>query len=140
MLTAPYNEKTGGGQRWRTATAPLLDDEAAVAEFMRDLLEDWGLEVTAMNSPVTVRDVFAQDPHAFDLALLDQTMPGLTGLELAQDMLLLRPALPVVLYTGYREALDDTAVQKVGVRAVVRKPVDADELHTLFAGLLPKPR
>ena len=118
----------------------VADDEAAVAEFMRDLLEDWGLEVTAMNNPVTVRDVFAQDPHAFDLALLDQTMPGLTGLELAQDMLLLRPALPVVLYTGYREALDDTAVQKVGVRAVVRKPVDADELHTLFAGLLPKPR
>ena len=114
----------------------VVDDEAAVAEFMQDLLSDWGLEVTALNSPVAARDAFAQNPHAFDLALLDQTMPGLTGLELAQDVLLLRPDLPVVLYTGYREALDDAAVKKVGVRAVVRKPVDAGELHALFANLL----
>ncbi len=117
----------------------LVDDEPAVAEFMQDLLGDWGLTVTAMSRSTAARDAFAHNPHAFDIALLDQTMPGLTGLELAQDILLLRPELPVVLYTGYREALDDEAVKKVGVRAVVRKPVDVAQLHALFEVLLSRP-
>jgi len=115
----------------------VVDDEPAVAEFMQDLLGDWSLQVTVMNHPAAARDAFARDPRAFDLVLLDQTMPGLTGLELAQDMLLLHPDLPVILYTGYREALDDKAAKNIGVRAVVRKPVDAAALHGLLASMLP---
>ncbi len=127
---------TRGGRVRLRGHVLVVDDETAVAEFMRDLLGDWGLDVTVMTHAPAARDVFAQTPHAFDAVLLDQTMPGLTGLELAQDMLLLRPDLPVILYTGYREALDDATVEKIGVRAVVRKPVDAGALHDLLAGLL----
>jgi len=47
------------------------------------------------------------------------------------------PAPPVVLDTGYREALDDDAINKIGGRAVVRKPVDTEELHALLSALLP---
>jgi len=131
------------GETVRSRLRPLhgrvlvVDDEPAVAEFMQDLLGDWSLQVTVMNHPAAARDAFARDPRAFDLVLLDQTMPGLTGLELAQDMLLLCPELPVVIYTGYREALDEAALRKVGVRAVVRKPVDAGDLHALLSGQLP---
>ena len=114
----------------------VVDDERAVADFMNDLLANWGFAVTAFNNPVAARDAFARQPNDVDLVLLDQTMPGLTGLELAQDMLLHRPELPVVLYTGYREAIDDAAASKVGVRAVVRKPIDVDALYTLFSTLL----
>lgn len=117
----------------------VVDDEPAVSEFMQDLLSDWGLQVSVINQSPAARDAFAQNPDAFDAVLLDQTMPGLTGLELAQDMLLLRPALPVLLYTGYREALDETLAKNIGVRAIVRKPVDAQQLHGLFEAVLAKP-
>jgi PAS domain S-box-containing protein len=133
----PSDASEGAGRRPALQGRVLLvDDEASVAEFMQDLLSAWGLTVRALNNPVAARDAFAQAPHAFDLVLLDQTMPGLTGLELAQDMLLLRPELPVILYTGYREALDDETVRKIGVRAVVRKPVDSDALHALLTNYL----
>jgi CheY-like chemotaxis protein len=133
----PVPETKGTGRRQQLQGRVLLvDDEPAVAEFMQDLLADWGLHVTALHQPATARDVFAQNPNAFDLALLDQTMPGLTGLELARGLLSLRPNLPVVLYTGYREALDDESVRKAAIRAVVHKPVDTNALYTLFGELL----
>jgi CheY-like chemotaxis protein len=116
----------------------VVDDEAAVGGFMRDLLEEWGLGVSLFDDAVAARDHFARDPRRFDLVLLDQTMPRLTGLELAQDMLLLRAGLPVILYTGYREALTDAQVRAVGVRALVRKPVDVPALRELLVSLLPK--
>lgn len=115
----------------------VVDDEKAVGGFMRDLLEEWGLTVTLFDSAVAARDHFARDPRACDVVVLDQTMPRLSGLELAQDMLLLRPDLPVILYTGYREALTDAQVRAVGIRALVRKPVDAAAFHALLAGMLP---
>jgi CheY-like chemotaxis protein len=71
------------------------------------------------------------------LAVLDQTMPHLTGLELARDLLQHRPDLPVILYTGHREALTESQAQAAGVRALVRKPVEVDKLHALLETLLP---
>jgi PAS domain S-box-containing protein len=114
----------------------LVDDEAAVGDFMRDLLQEWGLRVTLFEDPVAARDHFARDPRGCDLVVLDQTMPRLTGLELAQDMLLLRPDLPVILYSGYREALSEAQTRAIGIRALVKKPVDVAALHKLLAELL----
>jgi CheY-like chemotaxis protein len=115
----------------------VVDDEAAVGEFMQDLLEEWGLTVTVFSDSVEGRDGFMRDPQAFDLAVLDQTMPRLTGLELARELLQHRPELPVILYTGHREALSEAQVQAACVRALVRKPVEVAELHALLETLLP---
>ena len=115
----------------------VVDDEASVAELMQDLLENWGLTVTQSTSSLGARDTFAADPQRFDLVVLDQTMPRMTGLELAQEILRLRPDIPIVLYTGYREALSEQQVKAQGLRALIRKPVDAAELFTLLRSLLP---
>jgi CheY-like chemotaxis protein len=81
-------------------------------------------------------DTFAADPDVFDLAIIDQTMPRMTGIEAAGRILALRPDFPVILYTGYGdETLDDLA-RATGVRALIRKPVDVRELHRLLLGLL----
>jgi PAS domain S-box-containing protein len=115
----------------------VVDDEPAVGEFMQDLLEEWGLTVTVFDDSLAGRDSFMRNPQAFDLAVLDHTMPRLTGLELARDLLQHRPELPVILYTGHREALGDSQVRAAGIRALVRKPVDVAELHALLETLLP---
>ncbi len=114
----------------------LVDDENAVSEFMRDLLEDWGLAVTVFNSSVDACRQFSDEPDRYDLVILDQTMPGMTGLEVAQQLLGLRPDLPVILYTGYSDEITGQQVTRAGIKALVSKPVDTAALYELVRGLI----
>jgi two-component system cell cycle sensor histidine kinase/response regulator CckA len=114
----------------------LVDDEPAVGEFMQDLLEDWGLSVSAFNGSVDACMKFSEDPDLYDLVILDQTMPRMTGMEVAQQLLKLRPGLPVILYTGYSEGISEEQVLGAGIRALVTKPVDTRRLHDLVWRLL----
>ena len=68
--------------------------------------------------------------------ITDQTMPRMTGLELARELLAIRPGLPVVLYSGRSELLDATTVAAAGVRRLLSKPVDARVLHEALQELL----
>jgi PAS domain S-box-containing protein len=114
----------------------VVDDDAVAGGFMADLLETWGLTSTVLNESPVALQRFVADPHGFDLAVLDQTMPHMKGLELARRMSGLRPDLPVILYTGYSEGLDPKEVKAAGVRELIRKPVDTDELLELLRKLL----
>jgi PAS domain S-box-containing protein len=114
----------------------LVDDEPAVSEFMEDLLESWGLSVSVFNNSVEACQHFAEDPDGYELAILDQTMPKLTGLEVTQHLLKLRPGLPVVIYTGYTDKITQDVVKRHGIRALIRKPVDTENLYELAKQLL----
>jgi CheY-like chemotaxis protein len=99
--------------------------------------EGWGLEVAVAENGAAARDAFARAPEDYHLVITDQTMPRLTGMELARQLLALRPALPVILYSGYADAITDAQVQAAGIRALVRKPVEPAALRALLASLLP---
>ena len=116
----------------------VVDDEAMVSEFMRDLLESWGLDVTVAANGMDAKDIFARDPRRFDAVITDQTMPRLTGLALARDLLTARPDLPVILYTGYSDGLTAAEVKAAGVLALVRKPIEPRELLALLEAKLPR--
>jgi len=115
----------------------LVDDEEMVRGFMRELLEGWGLEVAVAHNGAAAREAFARAPEDYHLVITDQTMPRLTGMELARQLLALRPALPVILYSGYADAITDGEVQAAGIRALVRKPVEPAALRALLESLLP---
>ncbi len=115
----------------------LADDESSVREFMQDLLNSWGLSVTVTRHGEDAVKSFAAEPGTFDLAILDQTMPRLTGLDAAEQILRLRPGLPVILYTGYSEHLSEARVIAAGVRALIRKPLDIPAFRRLLEELLP---
>jgi CheY-like chemotaxis protein len=114
----------------------LVDDEPTVGEFMQDLLEDWGLTVSVFSSSVDACMQFSDDPDLYDLVILDQTMPRMSGMEVAQQLLGLRPDLPVILYTGYNDEITEEQVIAAGIRALVSKPVDTAALHSLVERLL----
>ncbi|MEA2080303.1 MAG: response regulator, partial [Pseudomonadota bacterium] len=114
----------------------LADDEPAVSEFMQDLLESWGLTVSVFNNSVDACMKFSDDPDRFDLVILDQTMPKMTGLDVAQHLLKLRPGLPVILYTGYSDEISEARIRQLGIRALVNKPVDTARLYDLIRNLL----
>ncbi len=110
----------------------LVDDEQMVGEFMAELLGGWGLEVTVRRDPVEAERWLAEDPARVDLVLTDQTMPKMTGLELARRAAALRPALPVILYSGFAENIGAEQLARSGVRALLAKPVEPE---ALFAAL-----
>ncbi|HEU4923990.1 MAG TPA: ATP-binding protein, partial [Burkholderiales bacterium] len=105
----------------------LVDDEQMVARFMRELLQGWGLQVRALNSATEARQVFARAPQDVDLLLTDYTMPRMTGLDLAQALRAVRPDLPVILYSGYTDAIPESELGGAAVE-LVQKPIDPDAL------------
>jgi PAS domain S-box-containing protein len=151
LFPALAGDQAGNRKRSRSASgsrrrAPRLagrvlvvDDEEMVGEFMGELLASWGLQVTVKNSPLDAQKVLAEDPARFDLVVTDQSMPKLTGLELARRLLELRPGLPVVLYTGYSDTLTPDELKRCGVRALVRKPVEPAALFSVLRAHLPRP-
>lgn len=91
-----------------------------------------GARVLCFCDPEQALAAFAANPDAWDLAILDQSMPKLTGLELARRLLRRRPGLPVFLYTGFSDELTPTQVRAEGVRTLLKKPLDQDALYRLL--------
>ncbi|HRH87870.1 MAG TPA: PAS domain S-box protein [Rubrivivax sp.] len=123
-----------------TGRVMVVDDEAMVGDFMAELLDGWGLEVVLQRDPRQALAWLEQPQQPLDLLITDQTMPHLSGLQLAQRAARARPGLPVLLYTGNAEAVDSAEAQRHGVCGVLRKPVDAEALHALMQQCLGKAR
>ncbi|HYG56168.1 MAG TPA: PAS domain S-box protein [Burkholderiales bacterium] len=115
----------------------VVDDETTVAEFMRELLGSWGLAATSLSSPLGVLERVSRERPGYDLVILDQTMPGMTGLSLARELTAARPGLPIVLYTGGADAIGQETLDAAGVKALLQKPVEPDVLYRLLEAILP---
>jgi len=106
----------------------LIDDEKALTETGQKLLQALGYHVTVRNSSVEALKLFTDDPFGFDIIVTDQTMPGMTGLELAKVCVAVRKDIPVVLATGFSHMVNATAASESGIRAFVMKPLTKGEL------------
>ena len=111
----------------------LVDDDETVREYMQDRLEDWGLSVTSHTNGITALTHLEQREQAYDLCILDYTMPKMNGLTLAEKILERWPDAKVILYSGYSEHFSEEDVIAKGVRAVVRKPVEVESFHSLLS-------
>ncbi|MDM0029449.1 PAS domain S-box protein [Variovorax saccharolyticus] len=118
----------------------VVDDEAMVGDFMVELLSGWGIEVVLHRSPLEALAWLRDRSQALDLLITDQTMPQLDGLQLAQRAAALRPGLPVLLYTGNADGVDEAEAKRHGVCGVLHKPVDNESLHAMMKSCLQRAR
>ena len=79
----------------------LVDDEEVLVRLTESMLKELGYEVRGYTGGVEALETFKSSPHAFDLVITDQVMPGLTGTELARRIKEIRPEIPVILASGY---------------------------------------
>ncbi|HET7363459.1 MAG TPA: PAS domain S-box protein [Burkholderiales bacterium] len=119
-----------------TGRVLVVDDEAPVADFMRELLVSWGLKAVATTDPRQALADFTAAPAAYDLVITDQTMPSATGLALARELLTRRPGLPVILCTGHVDPIAQRELESAGIRGLLHKPVEPDELYGLLSANL----
>ncbi|MGB5984564.1 MAG: ATP-binding protein, partial [Desulfobacterales bacterium] len=110
----------------------LVDDEPTIIEMIGHILENLGYRVTAHNESPEALAAFQGEPEAFDLVITDMTMPRLTGDRLAAEMLALRPELPVILCTGYSKEITDSRIREIGIRRLIYKPVEMNELARII--------
>jgi PAS domain S-box-containing protein len=101
----------------------LVDDEQLLVEMGKTMLERLGYTVEGLTDSGQALEVFSASPDDFDLVITDQTMPDMTGLELAGAMLRLRPSLPIILCTGYSSRVNEEVAKKHGIRSFLYKPI-----------------
>lgn len=101
----------------------VVDDEEDIVVAAKILLEQLGYRVTALTASREALEAFRVLPDGFDLVLADQTMPHLSGLELAGELLKMRPGLPIIICTGYSEILTPEKARALGIREMLPKPL-----------------
>lgn len=101
----------------------LVDDEPSIVETVSLTLERLGYRVSGARSGAEAWKMFSEEPTGFDLVITDQTMPDLTGIELAQKMLNARKDLPIILFTGYSETVSPEKAKSIGISEFVMKPL-----------------
>lgn len=106
----------------------LVDDEIAVVRGAQNMLKSLGYQVISRTNSTEALEAFRREPEGFDLVITDQTMPVMTGAELAQELLHSRPDLPIILCTGFNEVLDEAMAKACGIRGFVLKPFTTQEM------------
>jgi CheY-like chemotaxis protein/anti-sigma regulatory factor (Ser/Thr protein kinase) len=114
----------------------FVDDEKTLTSMGRRLLESLGYRVKTFTDPVEALTYFQREPEGVDLVLTDMTMPGLTGDQLAQKMMAVRPDIPIVLCTGFSIKIDEASAKALGIRAFINKPILRGDLATALRQVL----
>ncbi|MEY5024875.1 MAG: hypothetical protein RLZZ244_403 [Verrucomicrobiota bacterium] len=123
---------TGQGQK-----ILFVDEEELLGSLVTQCLSSFGYQPTiAHNAEEAVQQVISQQ---FDAVLTDLTMPGLSGIELAQALWKLNPHLPILLTTGHTDKMDEATAQSLGFKKLLPKPFDSRTLIQTLHNVLHLP-
>ncbi|HIJ77882.1 MAG: response regulator [Desulfobulbaceae bacterium] len=114
----------------------IVDDVGLNVSLAENILKSIGCSVAGFLDSTQALAAFAAAPAKFDLIITDQTMPGMTGLELAQKALAIRPDIPVVMVTGYSDMVDEHKATAAGVSRLLFKPVELEAMIEVITELL----
>lgn len=114
----------------------VVDDEEDICQIVKTFLSDCGYTVSIFENGATAFDIFEKDPDQFDMIITDMAMPQMTGLELSKKVLKIRKNLPIIMCTGYSEAVSESKAIKMGIQRYVQKPVDNRKLAVLIREIL----
>jgi len=115
----------GNGQR-----ILVVDDEDILASMMQKMLTNLGYVVESSTDPAVALELIRTDPARFALVISDQTMPVITGLDLANRIRKIGATMPILLMTGYSLSLTAERIEEAGIRQLLLKPIAAQSLAT----------
>ncbi len=113
-----------------------VDDEEIVAATVTELLETQGAQVVTKTDSLAALEAVRAQPQGFDLAIVDQTMPRMSGIELARELRVLRADLPIVVTSGYGAAISSTRLRSLGASSYLPKPFGIPDLLRAVAEAL----
>jgi two-component system cell cycle sensor histidine kinase/response regulator CckA len=101
----------------------FVDDEESLVQLGEVMLTGLGYEFTGRTDSPEALALFRTEPERFDLVITDMTMPNMTGVELARECMYIRPDIPVILCTGFSEAITPEKAKADGLKEFIMKPV-----------------
>ena len=127
-----------GSETMATGSEHILyvDDEELLVKYANEILTSLGYKVTCRTSGLEALELFRQDPSLFDLIITDQTMPKLTGVDLAKEILKVRPDIPIILCTGFSASVTPVRAKAEGIRELVMKPLLIAQLSITVRNVL----
>jgi CheY-like chemotaxis protein len=121
----------GGGE-----TVLLVDDEEALVRLGEEMIAGLGYEPVGFTSSTAALEAFRATPERFDAVLSDESMPEMTGSELAKAIREIRDDIPIVLMSGYVTAALAHRARDAGVLDVLAKPLVARDIARSLADAL----
>ncbi len=106
----------------------FVDDEASVVAMAKMGLEALGYSVEGHTNSLDALEAFRKTPEEFDAAILDQIMPDMAGLQLAEKMHEIRASTPIILSSGFSRKEHMQESVEAGLRGFVGKPAGPREL------------
>lgn len=118
----------------------FVDDEENIVEIFEKILTRAGYDVSATSSSRNAMKLFKKNKNKFDLVITDQTMPEITGIQLAKEIKKERKDLPIILCSGYSD--DNLKFKSVeqNFEKFLNKPVKQIELLRSIRQALDKPK
>lgn len=117
-------------------TILIVDDELAVTNMVQKMLDKFGYKTETYNNGKDALDIFQKHPEKYDLLISDLTMPQMTGLDLADQMLNINPSLSIIIMTGYGNSITVEKQKEHSIKKVLVKPIVVKELITLVRNVL----
>ncbi len=113
-----------------------VDDDRDVAKLGKEMLETLGYDVTISTKSEEALEIFRADPEDFDLVITDQSMPVLTGTQLARELKRVRKDIPVILVSGFSASILSRELADSGIEQCIAKPIVIDELAQVVSRAL----
>lgn len=129
-ITWPEPEKRGDER------ILFVDDEEMLVNMGEQVLTKLGYKVDARTNSIEALELFRMSPENFDLVITDQTMPDMTGMQLAEEVKRIRPDIPVILCTGFSQTIDEKTVKDKGIDAFLMKPINKKDIAHIIREVL----
>ncbi|MDM8535526.1 response regulator [Desulfobacterales bacterium HSG17] len=105
----------------------LVDDEEPIVAMTKQMLNRLGYQVTSHISSLDALESFRAAPDQFDMIITDMAMPNMAGDILAVELTGIRPDIPILLCTGFSEAMSEEKAASLGIKGFLMKPVMKNE-------------
>ena len=87
------------------------------------MLESLGYKVIAKTNGIEALETFKGQLNNFDIVITDMIMPKMRGKDLSKQILAIRPNMPIIICTGFSEAISEKKAKAIGIREFIMKPV-----------------
>lgn len=106
----------------------MVDDEQPIIKVMARTMQSLGYLVETTTSSMRALELFQANPMGYDLVISDLTMPELSGEQLCQALLRIRPDIPIIICTGYNPGNKASWAGELGISRFLEKPVSRQDL------------
>lgn len=116
----------------------IVDDDDMILAVIKQMLEFLGYDSILETDSCKALKLFKKNPYFFDLVIVDKSMPKMNGLELINEMWLIRPSIKFILCSGYTSAEFATDHLKDKPKIYyLQKPFNIEKLNDVMSKALP---